>query len=56
MKQLGGKGNIGGEIGVAGVVNVINRAKGWQNVISQNPRITYVGEVETGSTPHRPTP
>ena len=51
VKQLGGKGNIGGEIGVAGVVNVINRAKGWQNVISQNPGITYVGEVETGFDP-----
>lgn len=51
VDELGGTGNVGGEIGIAGVVNVINRAKGWENVLSKNPGITYVGEVETGFDP-----
>ncbi len=51
VDQVSGEGYVGGEIGIAGVVNVINRAKGWQNVLSENPGITYVGEVETGFDP-----
>lgn len=51
IKQLGGTGKIAGEIGVPGVINVINRAKGWKNIIDQNPGVTYVGEVTTNFDP-----
>jgi len=51
VKQLNGKGKIGGEIGVPGVINVINREKGWKNVIAKNPGIDYVGEVTTNFDP-----
>lgn len=51
VKQLGGKGEVGGEIGVPGVVNVINRSQGWKNVIAKNPGIDYVGEVTTNFDP-----
>jgi ribose transport system substrate-binding protein len=51
VAQLGGKGNIGGEIGVPGVINVINREKGWKNVLAKNPNVNYVGEVTTNFDP-----
>lgn len=51
VKQLDGTGKIGGEIGVPGVINVINREKGWKNVIAKNPGIDYVGEVTTNFDP-----
>ena len=51
VRLLGGKGQVGGEIGIAGVINVINREKGWKNVLAKNPGLKYVGEVETGFDP-----
>jgi ribose transport system substrate-binding protein len=51
VKQLNGKGTVGEEIGVPGVVNVTNREQGWKNVFAKNPGITVAGVVTTNFDP-----
>lgn len=51
VTQLGGKGVVGEEIGVPGVVNVINRQKGWDNVLAKNPGVKSAGVVTTNFDP-----